>query len=98
MFLVRNVFHAKPGKAKALVEIVKKAQPLLLETGVIRSMRILTDSVATFWTVVIESEVEDLNAYMDMARIVSQKPEIGEAMKGYIDLVNGGHREVFRIE
>ena len=98
MFLVRNVFHAKAGKAKALVEIFKKALPLLEASGLVLSARILTDSVATFWTVVIESEVEDLNAYMDMARIVSQKPEIGEAMKGYIDLVNGGHREVFRIE
>ena len=98
MFLVRNVFHANPGKAKALVDIFKKAQPLLEKTGLVRNTRILTDSVATFWTVVIESEVEDLNPYLDMAGIVSQKPEIGEAMKGYIDLVNGGHREVFRIE
>lgn len=28
MFLVRNIFHAKPGKAKELVAIFKKAAPL----------------------------------------------------------------------
>ncbi len=98
MFVVRNVFHAKPGKAKELVAIFKRAKPVFESTDLVRSMRVLTDGIATFWTVVLESEVEDLNAYMDMAKIVSQKPEIGEAMKGYIDLVAGGHREVFRIE
>ncbi len=98
MFLVRNVFHAKPGKSKDLVAIFKKAVPIFESTDLVHSMRVLTDGIATFWTVVLESEVEDLNAYMDMAKIVSQKPEIGEAMKGYIDLVSGGHREVFRIE
>ena len=98
MFLVRNIFHAKPGKAKELVAIFKKASPYLESAGVVKNVRILTDSVATFWTVVIESEVEDLNAYMDMAKTVREKPEIGEAMKGYIDLVTGGHREVLRVE
>ena len=98
MFLVRNVFHAKPGKAKELVAIFKKAQPLLESTDLVQNMRVLTDTVSTFWTVVIESEVEDLSAYMDMAKTVREKPEIGEAMKGYIELVTGGHREVLRIE
>ena len=58
----------------------------------------MTDVSATFWTVVIQSEVEDLNAYVDMAKSISQKPELGEAMKGYIDLTQGGFREIYRIE
>ena len=29
MFLVRNVFQAKPGQSKALAEIFKKAGPVL---------------------------------------------------------------------
>lgn len=98
MFVVRNIFQAKSGKAKELVAIFKKAAPLIEATGLTRNTRILTDTVSTFWTVVLESEVEDLNGYMDMAKIVSQKPEIGEAMKGYIDLISGGRREVLRIE
>ncbi len=98
MFLVRNVFHAKPGRSKELVAIFKKAQPHFESMDFIHGVRVLTDTVATYWSVVLETEVEDLNAAMDMARTVSQKPEIGEAMKGYADLVVGGHREVFRIE
>ena len=98
MFLVRNVFRAKPAQAKALAAVFKKAGPHIEATGVVKNLRVMTDAVATFWTVVIESEVEDLNAYLDMARLFRDNKAIGEAMKGYVDLVDGGHREVFKIE
>ena len=98
MFVVRNIFHAKSGKAKELVAIFKKAAPIIESTNVTRNTRIMTDAVSTFSTVVVESEVEDLNTYMDMAKIVSKKPELGEIMKGYMDLIDSGHREIFRIE
>ena len=64
MFLVRNVFRSRPGKAKQLVEIFKKSAPHIETNGIAKNTRILTDSAATFWTVIIESEVQDLNKYM----------------------------------
>ena len=98
MFLVRNIFHTKPGRAKELVSIFKNATPHLKSDGIVHSTRILTDATSTFWTVVFESEVEDLNKYLDMARVVSNHKELGESMKGYMDLVNGGYREISKIE
>ena len=98
MYLVRNVFQAKPGQAKALAEIFKKAGPAMKESGLSQNFRVLTDASAGFWTVVVESEVQDLNAYMDMAQAVSKHPQIGQAMKGYTDFTTGGHREIYRIE
>lgn len=97
MFLVRNVFRTKPGKAGKLVKIFRNAKQYFPDFGV-KNTTILTDVSASFWTVVIQSEVEDLNAYVDMAKVVSQKPKLGEAMKGYMDLVIEGYREIFRIE
>ena len=97
MFLVRSVFHCQPGKAKKLVEKVKNAAQYLPEVGV-RNTQVLTDVSATFWTVVLQSEVEDLNAFVDMATTVSQQPKLGEAMQGYMELVQGGFREIYRIE
>jgi hypothetical protein len=97
MFLVRNVFQAKPGRAKDLVQKFKAAAPHL-ETRGVRNTRILTDVVETFWTVVIESEVEDLGDYAAQSRTMSSDPKVGEVMKGYMDLVQGGRREVFLIE
>ena len=98
MYLVRNVFKAKPGNAKALVETFKKAAVHIEESGMVKSTRIMTDSVAKFWTVVVESEVEDLNAYMNMAKTMSGNEKFAEAVKGYTEFARGGHREIFLIE
>ena len=47
MYVVRDVFKAKPGKAKELVAIFKKTIPAMESLG-IRNMRVLTDSVSTY--------------------------------------------------
>lgn len=97
MFLVRNVFHAKPGKAKELAAILTNASQHMHKVGV-NNTKVLTDVATTFWTVVLQGEVEDLNAYVDMAKTASKNPELSEAMKGYADLVDNGFREIYRIE
>lgn len=97
MYLVRNVFQAKPGRAKDLVEIFKTVAQHIEDFGV-KMTYILTDATGPFWTVVLESQVENLNDYFDMPAKMRDKPEIAEAMKGYMDLVSGGHREIYKIE
>ncbi len=97
MYLVRDVFHAKPGKAKELVAKFKQGAPLMAKMGLAPG-RVMTDAVAGYWTVVIETEVEKLDSYLDRARGMGGDPELGRIMQGYMDLVEGGHREVFRIE
>ena len=98
MFLIRNVFHVKPGNARDFIEKFKNAAPHLKAAGLVKSTRILTDSVSDFWTVVIESEVEDLSAYLNMAKSIHATKEVSDALKGYVEMVNSGYREVFLIE
>jgi len=97
MYLVRDIFNAKPGKAKDLVAKFKALEPYMTEIGM-KGMRVMTDAVASYWTVVAESEVESLDEYFDMGRRERGDARIGEIMEGYMDLVEGGRREVFRIE
>lgn len=97
MYLVRDIFHAKPGKAKDLVAKFKQLEPYMKEMGM-KGMRVMTDAVADYWTVVAESEVESLDEYFDMGRRERGNEKMGEIMQGYMDLVEGGRREVFRIE
>jgi hypothetical protein len=97
MYLVRDIFNAKPGKAKDLVAKFKALEPYMTEMGM-KGMRVMTDAVADYWTVVAESEVESLDEYFDMGRRERGDARIGEIMQGYMDLVEGGRREVFRIE
>jgi hypothetical protein len=97
MFVIRDVFQAKPGKAKALVEVFKKSNDYLRSKQMVGNARVLTDFVGTYWTVVTETEVEDLTQYTNMVRGFTSSPEVGEIFKGYMDLVEGGHREIFQV-
>jgi heme-degrading monooxygenase HmoA len=97
MYIVRNIFTCKPGKAKDLVARFKAAQPHLREMGV-RNTRLLSDTAAGFWTVVVESETESLDGYFDLIRQRPAKSDLADALGDYMDLVAGGRREIFRIE
>jgi hypothetical protein len=97
MFVVRNVFKCKPGKAKVLIEKLKKANQLMRDAGSIVNERVLVDEVAAFWTVVIETEVEDMAQYAESMREYGSRADVQEAMAGYLDIVEGGYREIFRI-
>ncbi len=97
MYVIRDVFQAKPGKAKELAAKFKAAAPHLEQMG-LGNVRILTDVAVNYWTVVAEGEVESLDLYFDIARRERDHPEIAAAMQGYMELVRGGHREIFRVE
>ena len=97
MYVVRNVFRAQPGKAGELAAKFKAAGPLIVETGAASNFRVMTDAVSGFWTVVVESEVESLDTYLDLATVVSQNPKIGEVLRGYHELAREGYREVFQV-
>ncbi len=97
MILVRDVFKTKPGKTKDLVQRFKKALPLMKSDG-IHNSRVMTDIVAGYWTVVIETEADDLAVFEKRMRSSSPKPEVGEIMKGYMDSVDTGYGEIFKVE
>jgi hypothetical protein len=63
----------------------------------VKSERVMVDEVASFWTVVIETEVEDLAKFGETMKQYGYRKDIQEAMAGYMDLVDGGYREIFRI-
>lgn len=98
MYLVRDVFTTKPGKAKELVKKMKAAIPYFHETEGGKNYRVMTDIVANYWTVVIESEVEDVGKFIGGLRNATAGKELEEIMKGYLDLVEGGYREIYMIE
>jgi hypothetical protein len=95
MYVIRNVFKCKPGKAKALIEKFTTAHDLMSDIEFER--RILVDEVADFWTVVIEVTVADLSVFEKLMHERSSRPDVQKVMAGYTDLVKGGHREIFRV-
>lgn len=98
MYLIREVFQAKPGKAKDLVKMFKLAIPHFEKTGQAKNMKVMTDIVSTYWTVVIESETDDIGAFFANMRSATMSNELKDIMKGYMECVEGGKREIFMIE
>lgn len=62
MYLIWDVFRARPGKAKNLVNAFKQAAPFMEAEG-FSNIKIMTDTVANYWTVVLQTECESLDVY-----------------------------------
>ena len=93
MYIVRETFTAKPGKASALAKLLKQAMSQMTNL----KTRVLTDYIADFNTVVVEVETEDLAAFDRVMAEYATRADIHELMKGYTDLYVTGRREVYRV-
>ena len=96
MYLVRDTFCCKPGMAKELVKKFKQTIPFMEEQH-LKNVKIMTDVVSNYWTVVLEGEVESLAAFENHKGFTSQQ-KVREIMAGYMDLVEKEKREIFQIE
>jgi hypothetical protein len=94
MILVRDIFQAKYGQGGELVSLFKEAQRQWPPYG----GRILTDVSGTFFTVVVETEVESLDQWESAISDVFSKSEFGDWFGRMQKLVESGSREFYRIE
>lgn len=97
MYVIRDVLRCKPGHSKSLIERFKKALPLMKKLSGFISARVLVDHVTTYWTVVLEIEVDSLDSFERQMKEYSSDKEMQEIMKGYMDHVDSGYREIFRV-
>lgn len=94
----RDVFHCQPGKAKDVVAMFKKFAAVLSQIGYAPT-RIYTDvSGENYWTVVLEQDISDLNDLAEMSRKTLTDPGVKDILKGYHQLVQGGRRELYKLE
>lgn len=97
MLLIRDIMYCKPGKVRPMVDKFL-AVAKINEKNNLGKMRVLTDvSAERFWTVVVETEAESLEAFLNMGESDAMK-EFETIMKGYHDLVDTGRREIYTIE
>jgi len=89
MIVVRDVFVAKPGQASKLAKQLHECFG--------GEMRVMTDAVGDFNTVVMEGEVEDLAGFEAKFKQYMADESLHAKMKGYTDLYQTGRREIFRI-
>lgn len=102
MLLIREVFHCRPGKVRPLLDKFR-AMGKLGEAAGQGKTRLLTDFAgARYWTLIAEVEVPSMQAFEEMMQgkgmTEENEKEFGRIMEGYHDLVESGHREVYKIE
>jgi hypothetical protein len=95
MYVIRNVFRCKPGKAMEVAQKFNAAHAAMSDLGF--QTRVMVDEVADFWTVVAEVMVDDMAKFAERMRERGSRDDVKQAMAGYMDLVESGRREVFRL-
>ena len=97
MYLVREILRCKPGQSRPLVAMFKESFRHMDGSG-LHNPRIMTDTAATYWTVVVEFEVEEPGDIWTGHAMLGQREAYAATLKGYLDCITGGHREVWKIE
>jgi hypothetical protein len=98
VLVIREVFTAKPGQASKLAKLFKKG------FGEEPNVRVMTDLVGEYNTVVVEMLTDSLAAFeKEMEDYKSGKPDpkmdpaIAEEMSMYTEMYLTGRREIYQI-
>jgi len=93
MYVIRETFTAKPGQASKLARLFSD---VMSEQRQFKT-RVLTDLVGPFNTVVMETEVEDLEEHNRRMKEYGDKPGFRDRMNGYTDMYISGSREIYQV-
>lgn len=94
MYVVRETLTTKPGMASKMAAAFKKMAGMVQGRY---TMRVMTDVIGTFNTVVFETEVASMDEFQKVEEELMGREDVREAMKGYLDMYLTGKREVFRL-
>jgi hypothetical protein len=98
MYVVREVLNCKPGKVRPMLEKFRAISKALQDMGH-EPFRLLTDVTGEpFWTLVAEVETESIDEFFAVEQRLMANEELGKTMADYHDLVEGGRREIYRLE
>ena len=102
MLLIREVFHCRPGKVRPLLEKFQAMNRIMAKAGQ-GSMRLMTDFTGErYWTLVAEFETPGMAEFEKMMQgegmSEADTKEFERLMEGYHDLIDSGHREIYRLE
>jgi hypothetical protein len=98
MYVIREILQCKPGKVRPMVEKFRAISTVLQEMGQ-EPLRLLTDVTGEpFWTLVAEAQVERVDDFFATEGRLMANESLRQTMADYHDLVDGGRREIYRIE
>ncbi len=96
MILVRDVFRMKFGKAKEVKEQMKTGKTIADKLG-LKLGKMMTDLTGPSYTLVMESEFENLSAFENELKKAFGNKEWEQWYKGAIPLFDSASREIYNI-
>src|SRR5689334_12198462 len=98
MILVRDVFRLQFGKAREALTAFKAVGQVAQEMGYGRdSLRVMTDLVGPYYTLVLETTYASLAAYEKMSVKSMSNNDWRAAYQKFTPYVESGYREIFTI-
>ena len=98
MYVIREVFTAKPGQASKLAKLFKKA------FGNEANARVMTDVVGNYNTVVMEMQVKSVGEFEQMMEDYKSgkhqsrmDPKVADEMSRYTEMYLTGRREIYQV-
>src|SRR5690349_21046606 len=98
MYIIREVFTAKPGQAGKMAKLMKKAFKSDAKA------RVMTDMVGPYNTVVVETEAASLAEWEQMMLDMkagkpdpNMDPEAMKELASYTEMYQTGRREIYQI-
>jgi hypothetical protein len=98
MYVIREVLNCKPGKVRPMVEKFRLLSSALVDMGE-QPLSVLTDVTGEpFWTVVVEAHVKTIDHFFALEQRLMANEAVVKTMGDYHSLLDGGRREIFRVE
>jgi hypothetical protein len=96
MIIVRDIFHLKFGEAKQATALLNEGRDALTKAGYPVD-RILADVTGEYYTLVMESRVENLAQFEEALGKSSGVKEWQDVFRRLVPLVHSGRREILRV-
>lgn len=97
MIIVRDVFQLQFGKAKDAVTVCKAGLENAKDMGNPIPMRIMTDLVGKYYTLVMESTFDSLSHYEQSMREMFDNEQWRDWYQKLLPFLESGHREIFTL-
>ncbi|MBI3940338.1 MAG: hypothetical protein HY315_05850 [Acidobacteria bacterium] len=98
MIVIRDIFQIKFGSARGAVALWKEGLILNKKCGYdAKSMRVLTDLVGPYYTLVFESTFDSLSDWERGGKMITGSPDWRAWYEKVIAITQSGRREIFTL-
>ena len=97
MIIVRNTFRLKFGQAKPAVAAFKEGRQVMAKVGLSGKTRVLTDITGPSYTLVFETEHDNLTGFEQESKQIMNVPEWRAWYEKFMPYVESGSREIYTV-